>query len=74
MPRERYDPHDNQWNPYPEADWDAFFQAVHADIGTKMKLSVTSDGMVVLDTDDIPPGVTENQVKQAIRDNHPFRQ
>lgn len=73
MVRERYVPRDNQWVSYPEADWRAFIAAVESQVGAEVPLSIQPDGSVILDAANLPSGVTENDVKNAIKDNHPHR-
>jgi hypothetical protein len=73
MPRERYIPADNQWINYPKADWDAFLKDVEGQVGQSVPMSILPSGEIVLDTANLPNGVSENDAKQAIRDNHPHR-
>lgn len=73
MTRQRYIPQDNQWIDFPDFDRLEFLNAVYSDVGERFPLMIRNDGHVILDTDDLPAGVSENDVKQAIRDNHPHR-
>ena len=73
MTRERYIPEDNQWVDFPEFESTAFVEAVYEEVGERFSLTVQSNGRVLLDAGDLPDGVSETDVKQAVRDNHPHR-
>lgn len=73
MTRERYIPQDNQWVPFEKFDREAFHEAVYQQVGARFPLQTDSRGHTIIETDDLPDGVTENDVKQAVRDNHPHR-
>lgn len=73
MTRQRYIPQDNQWVDYAEFDTRKFHEAVYAQVGARFPLQTDSRGHTVFDPADLPDGVTENEVKQAVRDNHPHR-
>lgn len=73
MTNQKYVPQDNQWIAFNEFDSAAFAAAVYDQAGGSGYLSVNADGTVEFDPDDLPTGVSENDVKQAVRDNHPHR-
>lgn len=73
MARERYIPSDNQWLNYPQADWGTFVEAVNSEVGSTVPMSIQPSGEVIIDFDNLPDGVSENDAKQAVRDNHPHR-
>ncbi len=73
MARERYIPSDNQWLTYPDADWEQFVENVNGQVGGTVPMSIQPTGEVVIDFESLPPGVSENDAKQAVRDNHPHR-
>lgn len=73
MARERYIPADNQWLQYPEADWEAFTDAVAAELGETVPMSIQPTGEVVVNFEALPPSLSESDVKQAVRDHHPHR-
>lgn len=73
MTRQKYIPIDNKWIAFVEFDTQQFGEAVYSDLGARFPLSINNDGTVLLDPDDLPAGVSENDAKQAIRDNHPHR-
>ena len=71
MAREIYKPADNQWVSY-EPVTDAHIDAIYDDVGERFPISWV-DGEPVIDFDDLPDGVDESDVKQAVRDHHPRR-
>lgn len=73
MARERFIPQNNKWISYAKFDRETFSEAVYSQVGVRFPMVIRSDGHVIIDTSDLPSGVTENEVKQAIRDNHPHR-
>lgn len=72
MRKERYKPADNQWIAHSEIDVMAVADAIHDDIGAKFPITWV-DGEPIIDFDDLPEGVKENQVKNAVRNHHPWR-
>lgn len=73
MARERYYPRDNQWTAQGEFDTQEFADAIEADVGATVPLSIKPDGTVIVDFDALDSSVKVSSVKQAIRDNHPHR-
>jgi len=73
MTREKYIPYDNQWISSDEFDRQAFAENVYQEVGERFPLTVNKYGTVLLQLDDIPDGVSENDVKNAIKDHHPHR-
>lgn len=72
MARERYIPEDNQWIAFGEFRQSEISEAIYDDLGVRFPITWDGD-RVVIDFDNLPDGLSENDVKQAVRDHHPHR-
>lgn len=71
MVKERYNPIDNQWQSWDDFKPEDVANAVYQQVGARFPIEWDPDGRPIVDWSDLPAGVKENDVKQAIRDNHP---
>lgn len=70
MVRERYKPEDNKFISYSEVDTAAVAELIYDEVGARFQIT-WSDGEPVVDSDNLPDGVSMNDVKNAIKNNHP---
>lgn len=72
MAREKYLPRDNAWVAYTEFDRQQVAQDIYQQAGGTFPIKWDGADPVV-DFNELPVGVSENDAKQAVRDNHPHR-
>lgn len=70
--REKYIPQDNQWISFGEFDRRDVSEGIYASVGSRFPIEWDGEEPII-DFDNLPEGVSENDVKQAVRDNHPHR-
>jgi hypothetical protein len=70
MARERYNPQDNKFVSYDKVNAKGVAEDIYAQVGAEFPLQWV-DGEPVVDSNDLPDGVTMSDVRQAVKDNHP---
>lgn len=71
MTRKRFNLSNQTLENYESVDIETYSEAVWNQVGAEFKISVDSEGLPIIDTDDIPSGIKESTVEKALADNHP---
>lgn len=68
MRKEEYDPEKNQWTAYDSRSNGEIAEAIYTDVGQRFRIDWEND-LPVIDFDNLPDGLTEKEVKDAVKNN-----